>query len=292
MHGGLAVVAVLSSAVVLASILPEGPVTWLLSLPPARWLGRIAIALYLSTGRSSCGSARPAPSMSIVPLTAAALRGRPGGRHAAAAGRRSAAAPRARRQRRAGHRQPGAHLDGCGRRRGRRRPGDRHVGHRARQPCRPGRHRGGHRHHRAGGRGADRRLLRRRARRPRSRPRPRPTPPPQGTFTRGPGRDLDRLRHRPRRHPGRARAGPRRCPTQCTDWEATWTAQIAATDPDVVVLATGLTEVADHQFDPGGPWVAPGERGLRLQAVPADDQGGRGPGVPGRQGDLARHAAF
>ena len=101
MHGGLAVVAVLSSAVVLASIVPEGPVSWLLSLPPARWLGRIAIALYLihwpifvwlSAARTGCRSSRsPCP----------ALRGRPGGGHAAAARRRSAAAPRARRQRRA-----------------------------------------------------------------------------------------------------------------------------------------------------------------------------------------------
>ncbi len=53
-------------------------------------------------------------------------------------------------------------------------------------------------------------------------------------------------------------AGPEPVATQCADWEPTWAAQIAATDPDVVVLATGFTEVADHQFDPAGPWVAPG----------------------------------
>ncbi len=47
MHGGLAAVAALSTAVVLASIVPEGPVAWLLSRRPARWLGHIAIALYL-----------------------------------------------------------------------------------------------------------------------------------------------------------------------------------------------------------------------------------------------------
>ncbi len=44
---GLLAVAVASAAVVLACIVPEGPVASLLSLPPLRALGRIAIALYL-----------------------------------------------------------------------------------------------------------------------------------------------------------------------------------------------------------------------------------------------------
>jgi peptidoglycan/LPS O-acetylase OafA/YrhL len=47
LHGGLALMAALSSGVVLAAILPEGPVSWTLSRPPLRGLGRIAIALYL-----------------------------------------------------------------------------------------------------------------------------------------------------------------------------------------------------------------------------------------------------
>jgi peptidoglycan/LPS O-acetylase OafA/YrhL len=45
--GGLLLVALLSATVVLASIVPEGPVPWLLATPPLRWLGRIAFALYL-----------------------------------------------------------------------------------------------------------------------------------------------------------------------------------------------------------------------------------------------------
>jgi peptidoglycan/LPS O-acetylase OafA/YrhL len=44
---GLLAVALASAAVVLACIVPEGPVASLLSLPPLRALGRIAIALYL-----------------------------------------------------------------------------------------------------------------------------------------------------------------------------------------------------------------------------------------------------
>jgi peptidoglycan/LPS O-acetylase OafA/YrhL len=44
---GLLAVALASAAVVLACIVPEGPVASLLALPPARALGRIAIALYL-----------------------------------------------------------------------------------------------------------------------------------------------------------------------------------------------------------------------------------------------------
>jgi peptidoglycan/LPS O-acetylase OafA/YrhL len=44
---GLLVVALASAAVVLACIVPEGPVASLLSLPPLRALGRIALALYL-----------------------------------------------------------------------------------------------------------------------------------------------------------------------------------------------------------------------------------------------------
>jgi len=45
--GGLLLVALVSAMVVLASIVPEGPVPWLLATPPLRGLGRIAIALYL-----------------------------------------------------------------------------------------------------------------------------------------------------------------------------------------------------------------------------------------------------
>ena len=45
--GGLLLVALVSATVVLASIVPHGPVPWLLSTPPLRWLGRVAIALYL-----------------------------------------------------------------------------------------------------------------------------------------------------------------------------------------------------------------------------------------------------
>jgi peptidoglycan/LPS O-acetylase OafA/YrhL len=44
---GLPAVAIASVAVILACIVPEGPVASLLALPPARFLGRIAIALYL-----------------------------------------------------------------------------------------------------------------------------------------------------------------------------------------------------------------------------------------------------
>ena len=44
---GWLLVALVSAVVVLASIVPEGPVPWLLTSPPLRWLGRIAIALYL-----------------------------------------------------------------------------------------------------------------------------------------------------------------------------------------------------------------------------------------------------
>jgi len=47
LHGGLVAVAVLSCLVVVASILPEGPVSWALGRRPLRALGRIAIALYL-----------------------------------------------------------------------------------------------------------------------------------------------------------------------------------------------------------------------------------------------------
>ncbi len=45
--GGLLLVALVSATVVLASIVPHGPVPWLLATPPLRWLGRVAIALYL-----------------------------------------------------------------------------------------------------------------------------------------------------------------------------------------------------------------------------------------------------
>ncbi len=47
LDGGLLVVAVVSATVVLAAIVPEGPVPWLLATPPLRWLGRGALALYL-----------------------------------------------------------------------------------------------------------------------------------------------------------------------------------------------------------------------------------------------------
>jgi peptidoglycan/LPS O-acetylase OafA/YrhL len=45
--GGLLLVALLSASVVLASIVPDGPVSSLLAITPLRWLGRIAIVLYL-----------------------------------------------------------------------------------------------------------------------------------------------------------------------------------------------------------------------------------------------------
>ncbi len=45
--GGLLLVALVSATVVLASIVPHGPVPWLLASPPLQWLGRVAIALYL-----------------------------------------------------------------------------------------------------------------------------------------------------------------------------------------------------------------------------------------------------
>ncbi len=45
--GGLLLVALVSATVVLASIVPHGPLPWLLATPPLQWLGRVAIALYL-----------------------------------------------------------------------------------------------------------------------------------------------------------------------------------------------------------------------------------------------------
>jgi peptidoglycan/LPS O-acetylase OafA/YrhL len=65
LHGGLALMAVLSSLVVVAAILPEGPVSWTLSRPALQGLGRIAIVLYLvhwpvfvwiDTGRTGLGT--------------------------------------------------------------------------------------------------------------------------------------------------------------------------------------------------------------------------------------------
>ncbi len=45
--GGLLIVALISAAVVLAAIVPDGPVSWLLGTTPIRLVGRIAIVLFL-----------------------------------------------------------------------------------------------------------------------------------------------------------------------------------------------------------------------------------------------------
>jgi peptidoglycan/LPS O-acetylase OafA/YrhL len=47
LEGGLLLVALVSATVVLAAIIPHGPVAWFLGTPPLRWLGRFALAWYL-----------------------------------------------------------------------------------------------------------------------------------------------------------------------------------------------------------------------------------------------------
>jgi peptidoglycan/LPS O-acetylase OafA/YrhL len=46
-HGGLALHGSIATVVILAAILPTGPVRWLCSLAPLRWLGRISYGVYL-----------------------------------------------------------------------------------------------------------------------------------------------------------------------------------------------------------------------------------------------------
>jgi peptidoglycan/LPS O-acetylase OafA/YrhL len=259
LHGGLAAVAVLSALVVLASIVPEGPVHWLLSQRPVRWLGRIAIALYLIHWPIFVWLSAARTGLSVVPLTlvrlAAAL---------VAAAALQLVADRLLHRERAASTAPGrasrtlhwtgavavvavvalllvtsltapegpaAALDTA----------DTAAGAAPSAPVPTVAFYGdalastletaakvqGH---------------------------------TTGAFEVVPGVsavdcgiDRDGLRMGP--------LGPEPVPPACADWETTWASNIAATDPDIVVLATGATEVADHQTDPNGPWVAPGDAG-------------------------------
>ncbi len=258
MHGGLAVVAALSTAVVLASIVPEGPVRWLLSRPPLRWLGRIAIALYLIHWPIFVWLSAARTHLAFVPLTlvrfAVAL---------AAATVLQLAVDRLLHRERAASAAPGSPSRTLA-----------WLGTVAAlavvglllttsltAPDSPAAQLDT-----AAGTGT-------------AEPVAVPTVAFYGDVTAatlesaakayatttgaievvpgqavaGCGIDRDGTRV--------GLAGPEPVPAQCTDWETTWASSIAANDPDVVVLVTGLSEVADHQFDPAGPWVAPGEPG-------------------------------
>ena len=260
MHGGLAVVAGLSTVVVLASILPEGPVSHALSLPPMRWLGRIAIALYIIHWPIFVWLSPARVHLSTVPLTALRFLVA----FAAAALLQLAAE-------RLLHRE--------------REPGEAH------DPSRTLTWMGA-----AAGLVVVALLLTTTLTTPTAPTAELDTASGAGTDTTQPagtvptvafygdgmastletaakayanttgnitvvpgvsavGCGLDRDGTRV------GAAGPEPVPTACADWETTWATSIAATDPDVVVLVTGTSEVADHQFDPAGPWVAPGDAG-------------------------------
>ena len=134
------------------------------------------------------------------------------------------------------------------------RPTDRRRGRRRRRPTPRRRPRAT-----AGRRAADRRLLRRRHRR----------------HARGGGQGVGH--HDRRHHRGRRGVADRRCgldrdgvargpvfPTSRSRPRAPagrppGPRRSRPATPDVVVLVTGISEVADHQVDPAGPWVAPGD---------------------------------
>lgn len=244
MHGGLAVVAALSSAVVLASIVPEGPVAWLLSRSPARWLGRIAIALYLVHWPIFVWLSAVRTELSIVPLTllrfavalvAATLlqlvaervhHARWAGAWVAVAGLAvvvglllvtSLTTPDS----------PAAQVDAGA-------TTDTTEAAPVPKVAFYGDALATTLEAAATSYAASTGTI---------------TVVP-GVSSVGCGLDRDGTRVGP--------AGPEAVASGCADWEPTWFAQIAATDPDVVVLATGFTEVADHQYDPAEPWVAPG----------------------------------
>lgn len=258
MHGGLAMVAVLSSLVVLASIVPEGPVHWLLSRRPVRWVGRIAIALYLIHWPIFVWLSAARTELPVVPLTALRL-----AVALAAAVLLQFVADRLLHRERAASAAPGSPSRTLG-----------WMGAVA-------------------GVAVVALLLATSLTAPESpaaevdaAAAPATTTPvvvptvafyggamastleaaaevratTSGEFTVVPGVsapncgiDRDGTRMGP--------LGPEPVPPTCADWEATWAASIAGTDPDIVVLVTGATEVVDHQADPTAPWVAPGDAG-------------------------------
>ena len=268
MHGGLALVAALSTLVVLASILPEGPISYVLSLPPMQWLGRIAIALYiihwpifvwLSPARTELSTAPLTLLRFAVALVAATLLQLAAERllHRARAAREAAAdgarddgstgraltwmgavaglavvallvattvtAPAA----------PSTQLDTAA-----------DAGVDSRDPAAPVPTVAFYGDGMAATLDAAARAY--------ATSTGNITVVP-GVSAVGCGLDRDGTRVGP--------AGPETVPAACADWEQTWAASIAASDPDVAVLVTGTSEVADHQSDPASPWVAPGDAG-------------------------------
>ena len=79
-------------------------------------------------------------------------------------------------------------------------------------------------------------------------------------------------------------------PQVCSTWDAAVVHSVATEKPDIAVVVTGISEVADHR-DPSDPtFEGPLNPDYQFRLLPADAQGHRLVGLVGHHGDLAQPA--